>query len=128
MRPGVRLEGTILQGRDMDRRESVGYGASATVESGTRLATVAVGYADGWLRSMGGRGVAHVCGIPAPMVGRVSMDLIVIDVTNMPDRPRSGGTATLPGPETDVDAAAAAAGTDRKSGGKGKRGAVGDDP
>jgi len=111
MRPVVRLDGRILQVRDIDRRESVGYGATAAVEPGSRLATVAVGYADGWLRSIGGRGVAHVSGTPAPLVGRVSMDLIVIDVTKVPGGAAPGDMVTLIGPDRDIDAVAADAGT-----------------
>src|SRR5690606_33751397 len=112
MRDVVRLEGRILQARDIDRRESVGYGATATVAPGSRLATVAVGYADGWLRSLGARGSALVAGIPVPLVGRVSMDLIVLDVTEVPpSEAEPGATVTLLGPGRDIDTVAAEAGT-----------------
>ncbi|MFN4087662.1 MAG: alanine racemase [Alphaproteobacteria bacterium] len=111
MRPVVGLEARILHVRTIDRRESVGYGASAAVEPGTRLATLAVGYADGWFRSFGGRGAVLVAGKPAPLVGRVSMDLIVIDVTQTEPQPRPGDTAVLIGPGRDIDVAADEAGT-----------------
>ncbi len=112
MRDVVRLEGRILQVRDIDRRESVGYGATATVAPGSRLATVAVGYADGWLRSLGAQGSALVSGTPAPIVGRVSMDLIVLDVTKVAAGGAvPGALVTLLGPGRDIDTVAAEAGT-----------------
>lgn len=111
MRPTVRLEARILQTRDIDRREHVGYGATATVEAGRRLATVAVGYADGFLRSAGGDGAAIVSGTRAPLVGRVSMDLIVLDVTDVQGGAAPGDPVTLLGPGRDIDTVAAEAGT-----------------
>ena len=81
MQQVVRLKAKILQLRDVDRGESVGYGAAHRIEQPTRIATIAMGYADGWLRSSSHRGSAHIAGKPAPVVGQISMDLLTLDVT-----------------------------------------------
>ncbi len=88
--PVVELLGRILQVRDVAAGESVGYGALRTLTRPSRVATVAVGYADGIFRSLSTRDgedglVVHVDGLPAPVIGRVSMDLITIDVTDIPE-------------------------------------------
>ena len=87
--PVVELLGRILQVRDVGPGERVGYGALRTLDRPSRVATVAVGYADGVFRSLSTRDgenglVVHVDGLPAPVIGRVSMDLITIDVTDIP--------------------------------------------
>lgn len=76
----VHLQGKILQTRRVDAGESVGYGGTHSVAKPTRIATVAAGYADGYLRSLSGCGTAVVAGVTVPVVGRVSMDLITLDV------------------------------------------------
>lgn len=81
MQQVLRLKAKILQVRDVDRGESVGYGAAHRIEQPTRIATIAMGYADGWLRSSSHRGSAHIAGKPAPVVGQISMDLLTLDVT-----------------------------------------------
>jgi|JI7StandDraft_1071085.scaffolds.fasta_scaffold22809_2 alanine racemase len=79
----VTLTAPVLQVRDIRKGESVGYGASWTAKADTQLATVGLGYADGFLRAASNRGKAHIKGEARPIVGRVSMDLIVIDVTGL---------------------------------------------
>ncbi|MFN7305258.1 MAG: alanine racemase, partial [Alphaproteobacteria bacterium] len=81
MRQVVRLEAPILQIRDIPAGASVGYGASFVSARLSRIATIAVGYADGYLRCLSGQGVAAYRDMILPMVGRVSMDLITLDVT-----------------------------------------------
>jgi len=78
------LTGRVLQLRRIDRGESVGYGASFRAKRPTVIATVALGYADGLMRAIGNRGVAAIAGARAPIVGRVSMDLVTLDVTDLP--------------------------------------------
>jgi alanine racemase len=108
----VRLQGKILQVRDVDSPMTVGYGATHRVGRKGRLATVAAGYADGYLRSLSNRGHAVVGGVRVPVVGRVSMDLITIDVTEAPDHlVRPGALVDLIGPGHTVDDLAAEAGT-----------------
>jgi alanine racemase len=84
MLPVIRLEAPILQIRDIPSGASVGYGASFVAARPSRIATIAVGYADGYLRSLSGQGVAAYRDMILPMVGRVSMDLITLDVTDAP--------------------------------------------
>jgi alanine racemase len=108
----IRLKGRILQVRDVDRGESVGYGAAHRMDRPGRIATVAVGYADGWLRSASHRGSAGIAGRRVPLVGRISMDLMTFDVTGIdPTLARPGGFVDLIDESHGVDAVAAAAGT-----------------
>jgi alanine racemase len=112
MRPVVRLAAKILQIREIDRGESVGYGATHVMQGPGRLATAAIGYADGWLRSFSHRGCGRIAGQRVPLVGRVSMDLASFDVSALdPALARPGGTIELLGDRYGVDEAAADAGT-----------------
>jgi len=112
MRQVVRLKGRILQVREVERGESVGYGAAHVVDHPSRLATVAIGYADGWFRSMSHRGSGRLGGERLPLLGRVSMDLAVFDVSaGDPSLARPGGFIELLDDDYGVDAAAADAGT-----------------
>jgi alanine racemase len=108
MRQIVRLKGRILQIREVDRGESVGYGATHVMDAPGRLATVAVGYADGWLRSLSHRGSGRLGGKRVPLLGRVSMDLVVFDVSGVDlALARPGGFIELLDDNYGVDAAAA---------------------
>lgn len=106
----VTLEVPVLQIRNIAAGETVGYGASWRAARPTRVATCAAGYADGWLRSLSGKGFAVAKGRRAPLIGRVSMDLTTFDVTDVPGLAQ-GDTLTLLGAEQDADAAATLAGT-----------------
>lgn len=110
MRPVIRLRGRILQIRDIPAGARVGYGASWTAARPSRIATVSVGYADGYLRSLSHRATAHVGDKAVPLVGIVSMDSITLDVTDAPQAV-AGGFVDLIGPHASVDAVASAAGT-----------------
>lgn len=108
----VGLKGKILQTRRIDTPCSVGYGATHRAERGRVIATVAVGYADGYLRSLSGAAGAHVGQTFVRVVGRVSMDLITIDVTDVPETDtRPGAFVDLIGPLHTVDDLAREAGT-----------------
>lgn len=112
MKQVVDLKGKIVQVRDVDLPQTVGYGATHKVTGKTRIATVAVGYADGWPRSLSNRGFGMLAGVRVPLVGRVSMDLITFDVTEVPQGlAHPGAFVTLLGDGISVDAAATAAGT-----------------
>jgi alanine racemase len=110
MRPVVRLEATILQIRHVEAGETCGYNARWTAPGPRRLATLSLGYADGYPRAASGRGRALVGGVPCPILGLISMDLIILDVTGAPAA-RRGGTATLIGDQLDIDTVGQAAGT-----------------
>jgi alanine racemase len=117
MRPVIELRARIAQVRTVPRGETVGYDAAWTAKRTTRIAVVAVGYADGYLRAASASDAAPgadaiVAGQRCPLAGRVSMDLLAIDITELPDNAaRRGDLATLIGGEITVDDLAKAAGT-----------------
>jgi alanine racemase len=112
MRQIVRLNARILQIREVDAGQPVGYGAAHVMAAAGRLATVAVGYADGWLRSSSHRGVGVIGGRRVPLLGRVSMDLAVFDVSGIDPRlAQPGGFIQLLDEAHGIDAAGAEAGT-----------------
>jgi alanine racemase len=106
----VRLRARVLAVHDVSPGASVGYNATWHAARPTRVATVGVGYADGWHRSLSGRGQAFFDGTPVPLVGRVSMDLTTFDVTDAPNV-GAGSWLELIGPSQTPDDLAAAAGT-----------------
>ncbi|MCJ2032549.1 alanine racemase [Methylobacterium sp. J-043] len=110
MRPVVRLEATILQVRDVEAGATCGYNGRWQAPAPRRLATLSLGYADGYPRSASNRGHALVGGVPCPIVGLISMDLIILDVTDA-SQARRGGKATLIGDRLDIDTVGHAAGT-----------------
>ncbi len=111
MRAVVRARARITQVRDIAGGETVGYGATYTVPAGGKYATVAIGYADGYLRSLTGRGAVVINGQRCPLAGRVSMDSVVADVSHLKTPPVAGDWAELIGPDLLVDEVAAMAGT-----------------
>lgn len=110
MRPAVRLAARILALRAIRKGEAVGYNATWTAPRDSRIATIGVGYADGWLRSHSNRGHAVFDGAMLPLVGRVSMDLTTLDATDC-QALREGDWVELIGPARPVDEVAQAAGT-----------------
>lgn len=117
MEPVVRLYGRVAQLGEASQGETVGYGAARRLDRPTRYATVAVGYGDGYFRALGSadgdEGATAWLGDHAlPILGRVSMDLIVFDVTDLPDGAvRRGGLVELMGGRFTLDDAAARVGT-----------------
>jgi alanine racemase len=117
MKPVVRLDVRIVQVRHAEKGETVGYGGEFTLRRNSRLAVLSAGYADGIPRASGGRddrrGIeAVIAGRRCPIVGRVSMDLIVADVTDLAESDvKRGGMARLLGEGISVDDLAAPSGT-----------------
>jgi alanine racemase len=117
MKPVVQLTGRILQIRSVARDQTIGYGATWTARRNSRIAVLAAGYADGLLRSASAGderpgGSAIIAGNRCPIVGRISMDLMTVDISDLPDRAvHRGEVATLIGGELSIDDVAAAAGT-----------------
>lgn len=108
----VRLYSPILQVREIDSPTTVGYGAMHRVAPPARLATVGAGYADGYPRSLGNAGTAYLGGIEVPVVGRVSMDMLTIDVSDVAtDVAVAGAMVELMGDHIVIDELARAAGT-----------------
>lgn len=92
MAPVVTLRARIIQVREVAAGETIGYGASFTAERPSRIATIPVGYADGYLRSLSGVGVVGLAGTTVPVVGRVSMDLVTLDISAIPGDKAGVGT------------------------------------
>ncbi|WP_313808764.1 alanine racemase [Sphingobium sp.] len=112
MRAVVALEARISQLRGIPAGAGVGYGLTHRCERPTRIATIPVGYADGWPRHLSNIGSAFINGIRVPIVGRVSMDSITLDVTDVPDVfLYPGAPVELIGPHQTIDDVAADAGT-----------------
>ena len=108
----IRLQARILQVRDVDVGDSVGYGAAHLRLRRGRIATLPAGYADGYMRGLSHRGRVIIGAHTVPIVGRVSMDLITIDVSDLPaDLARPGQLATLIGPGMTPDDVGTLAGT-----------------
>ena len=111
MQGAVTLKARILQTRMIDISSTVGYGASYRALAPANCATVSVGYADGYLRSLTGRGKVVINGEPCPVIGRVSMDTIIVDTTKMKKQPDAGDWAEIIGAGQTVDEVAQQAGT-----------------
>lgn len=112
MRAVVSLEARIVQVRDVPAGVGVGYGLGSVAGHPRRIATIAVGYADGWPRHLSGRGSAFIGGRRVAVAGRVSMDSITLDVTDVPPALLGpGAPVELIGPHQTIDDVAADAGT-----------------
>lgn len=109
MRDVVRLSAPILQIHEVEPGETVGYSGYWTARRRTRIATIGVGYADGFHRVLSNRATAYFDATPVPLVGRVSMDLTTFDVTDTPAKP--GDVLQLIGPGHGPDQLAVEAGT-----------------
>jgi alanine racemase len=104
------LTAPLLQVRSIDRGDTVGYGATYSASGPRRLGIAAMGYADGLMRSLSNRGHGVVAGVKCPIVGRVSMDLVTLDLTQAPQA-QAGTQVEFIGWHQSVDELARAAGT-----------------
>jgi alanine racemase len=117
MRPVVELRGRVAQVRKVAAGDSVGYGAAWTAKRPAKIAVVSIGYADGLMRNLSGRdehegAQAIVANWPCHLAGLISMDLLAVDVSDLPEGvPARGELVTLIGEGITVDAVAARAGT-----------------
>ncbi|WP_300055664.1 alanine racemase [uncultured Roseobacter sp.] len=102
-RPVVQLHIPVIQIRDVAVGESVGYGNAWVARSPSRIATISAGYADGILRGMGPNAHLHTGSSAVPVVGRISMDMIGVDVTGLAEEPE---TLELIGAHQSVDTVA----------------------
>lgn len=110
LRPVVALKARILQVQSVEPGKTVGYGASYTVERPSVIATVGVGYADGYHRALSNRAEALLHGERINLVGRVSMDLLTFDVTDAPNA-KAGDWVSLINETISIDELADHAGT-----------------
>ena len=104
------IEAPIMQVRDVEAGDTFGYGATFTAAKKMRTATVALGYADGFLRSLGGHGYGVLGGAKCAILGRISMDLTILDVTGRADA-HPGAMVEFLGPNAPLEDVAALAGT-----------------
>lgn len=112
MEPVVRIEGAVIQTRLIPAGVSVGYSATYRADSERRLATVSLGYADGILRALSSRGAFVYDGVRLPIIGRVSMDSSIIDITDLPEGTlRLGAKVEFVGPNQSLEDVAEQAGT-----------------
>ncbi|WP_117194192.1 alanine racemase [Rhizobium terrae] len=123
MKPVAKAEARIIQIRDAKKGETVSYGGTYQLARDSRLAIVSVGYADGYLRSLSGSGVplrqtvkdgafGFAAGRKVPVIGRITMDLTIFDVTDIPEKEiRTGDYVELFGENIALDDVARAAGT-----------------
>jgi alanine racemase len=107
MQPVARLEGRVLQLRTISTRDTVGYGATHRPNGHRIIAVVGLGYGDGLPRHLSNRGEVHVAGATAPIVGRISMDLTTVDVTDVPGSVAVGDWVQFFGDRIAIDDVAA---------------------
>ena len=104
----VQMDLPVIQIRNLNVGEVVGYGNAWQAERPSRIATISAGYADGLLRSMSDKATLYYGDEPCPLVGRVSMDLLTADVTDLSEDPNA---LTILGAQQTVDQLARVAGT-----------------
>ena len=109
--PAATLTAPVIQTREIAGGAAVGYGATFQAQRRTQLATVSLGYGDGFPRSGSNRGCAMLGGVLCPIAGRVSMDLIVLDISAVNKAPRIGDRAEFFGMALPIDEQAARCGT-----------------
>jgi alanine racemase len=106
MRPVVRVDARVAQLREVPAGSGIGYAHSVIASRPTRLATLSIGYADGWPRASAAGGFFN--GHRLPLSGRVSMDSIIVDVTDCPFDIKEGNLVEMIGSHQDADAVAGA--------------------
>ncbi len=111
MQTAAILTAKVLQVRRIDLGESVGYAATFRAKRPSMIATVALGYADGIPRTLSNKGAAAIAGVRVPIAGRVSMDLITLDVSDLAEPPHIGADAELLGDTIGLGEVAESAGT-----------------
>lgn len=112
--PVVSLDARVIQVRSVRAGEGVGYGLTFHRDAPGAIATIGVGYGDGWPRALSNKGAAYYRGHRLPIAGRVSMDSITLDVTGLVERGihlGAGDTVELLGPHQSLEAVAHEAGT-----------------
>jgi len=107
--PVIRIEAPVIQTRAVEVGEAVGYGNTWIAKRTSTIATISAGYADGLIRHLSHGAAAWIGGQQVPFEGRVSMDLITLDVTGTPCA--AGDMVELIGPNQSIDDVADAAGT-----------------
>jgi alanine racemase len=108
----IRLVSKIIHIKEIDENGMVGYGNLCPIKKGMRLATIPVGYADGYLRSLTNRGYVYLNGEIIPTLGKISMDMIVIDISKFKKNEiKTGDEVELIGPHINLSNLSKQAGT-----------------
>lgn len=112
MTPVVTLEAPILGIHTVEQEGSIGYAATRAATIGQRVAAIGLGYADGFFRSHSNQANLYWKGKALPVLGRVSMDIVLVDLANVPEQtPTIGDYVEVIGPSQSADQLAATAGT-----------------
>lgn len=112
MRPVLKVRARVVQIRRVQAGAGVGYGHTYHAETPRQIATIAVGYADGWPRNLSNRGAAYLGDKRLPIVGQVSMDSMMVDVSALePGELQGGDYVELIGPQQSIEDVAALSGT-----------------
>lgn len=111
MQTAAVLSARVLQVRRIDSGESVGYAATFHAKRPSMIATIALGYADGIPRTLSNKGVVVLRGVRVPVVGRISMDLMTLDVSGLPEPPHLGEAVEVMGDAISLGEVAMRAGT-----------------
>lgn len=98
LKPALSLYSTIVYIKEIGSGESVSYGGTFKADRPMRIATIPIGYGDGYPRNLSGKGHVLICGKKAPILGRVCMDQFMVDVTDIPEA-KEGDRVTLIGKE-----------------------------
>lgn len=107
LRPVIGLEARVIQIRTIEAGTGVGYGLKHVAAASQRIATISLGYADGWPRSLSGVGAAWHRGVRLPILGRVSMDSLTVDISALPENALAEGDfVEFLGPAQSLDAVA----------------------
>ncbi len=103
MKSVVTLEARVLQIHAAKKGETAGYNATHTFENDTQCAVLALGYADGIFRSASNKAKLYWNGVACPIVGRVSMDLIIVDIGHLQNPPAVNNMMEVLGPHQGID-------------------------
>ncbi|GAA5109056.1 alanine racemase [Bartonella jaculi] len=103
LKPVVKLEVQVLQSRSVDAGAPVGYGGTFITRKPSTLATISIGYADGLPRILSNKGAVYFNGQKLPIAGRISMDSIIVDATDLDEKPQRGDWVELIGPHQTLE-------------------------
>lgn len=111
IRPAMTLKSHVVQVRDVPAGTPISYGCQYTTDRPSRIAVISIGYADGLMRSGSGRAKVLICGKAEPIMGRICMDMCMVDVTDLPDVKRGDEVVIFGNGPVNADTLAAATGT-----------------
>ncbi len=103
MQQVIKLKAKVLQIRECEKGDSIGYGASHVFKKNTQTATIGIGYADGFSRADSNKGQLFFNNTPCPILGRISMDLTTIDVSQCKIKPKQGDWVEVIGKNQTID-------------------------